>query len=161
MSGALRSADPLVIAPLAEHRRHLPLLAEWNFRTWGPVTDRSLPGYEARLAGYLSTDALPIALIALVGGAPAGTACVNLDDMSARPDLSPWLANLYVAPEFRRQGIGAALVRAAEAAARRAGHARLHLYTPDQERLYAGLGWSVLARCRYEGEAVTVMGRDL
>ena len=57
--------------------------------------------------------------------------------------------------------MGGALVRAAEDAARAAGHMRLHLYTPDQERLYAGLGWRTIERCAYEGEEVAVMLREL
>lgn len=161
MSSLETAAQTLVIAPLADHPTQLPLVAEWNFRFWGPVTGRSQSGYVTRLTGYLSRDRLPIALIALVDGRPAGTACINLDDMSVRPELGPWLANLYVDPDFRGRGVGGALVRAAEDAARRAGHARLYLYTPDQERLYAGLGWSVTARCRYDGEEVVVMVRNL
>jgi GNAT superfamily N-acetyltransferase len=125
------------------------------------VTGRSRAGYVERLTGYMRSDGLPIALIALMDGIPAGTACVNFDDMSSRPDIAPWLANLYVDPRFRGRGIGSALVRAAEAEARGAGHERLYLYTPDQEALYAGLGWRALARCRYDGEDVVVMARDL
>jgi GNAT superfamily N-acetyltransferase len=151
----------LRIAPLVDHVAHLPLLAAWNACSWGTATGRSHDGYVARLTGYLSHGPLPIALIALWDGRPAGTACVNLDDMSTRLGLSPWLANLYVDPPFRRRGLGGALVRAAEDAARAAGHARLHLSTPDQERLYAGLGWRMIERCAYEGEDVTVMLREL
>lgn len=161
MTGADMAGADLVIAPLAEHAGHLPLLADWNHRSWGAVVGRGYDGYVARLTGYLSRGPLPIALIALADGIPAGTACVNLDDMTTRPGLSPWLANLYVDPPFRRQGVGSALVRAAEDAARRAGHVRLHLYTPDQERLYARLGWRILERCVYDGEEVAVMLRDL
>jgi GNAT superfamily N-acetyltransferase len=153
--------EALVIAPLADHAAHLPLLAAWNLQSWGAATGRSYDGYVARLTAYLSRGPLPMALIALWDGRPAGTACVNLDDMSTRPGLSPWLANLYVDPAFRRRGIGGALVRAAEDAARAAGHARLHLYTPNQERLYAALGWRVVERDVYDGEDVAVMLRDL
>lgn len=161
MSEAHRTAAPLVVAPLADHAEHLQLLADWSFRFWGDMTGRSADGYVARLNGYLSRGPLPMALIALAGREPAGTVSINFDDMSARPDLAPWLANLYVDPAFRGLGIGSALVRAAEAAARQAGHPRFYLYTPDQERLYARLGWRTLARCRYDGEDVVVMGREL
>ena len=158
---ALEGETPLVVAPLIDHVAHLPLLARWNVDAWGAATGRSYDGYVARLNGYLSRNRLPTALIALWDGQPAGTACVNLDDMSTRPRLTPWLANLYVDPAFRRRGIGSALVHAAEDAARAAGHARLYLYTPNQERLYAALGWRVLERAFYDGEDVAVMLRDL
>lgn len=151
----------LVVAPLIDHAEHLPLLARWNHEVWGAVVGRAYDGYVTRLTGYLSRDSLPMALIALWDGRPAGTACVNLHDMSTRPALTPWLANLYVDLAFRRRGLGGALVRAAEDVARKAGNRRLHLYTPDQEKLYASLGWRTLERCVYDGEDVAVMMRDL
>ena len=161
MSAAPPADEALVIAPLADHVAHLPLIAAWNVQSWGAATGRSYDGYVARLNGYLSRGPLPMALIALSDGRPAGTACVNLDDMSTRPHLAPWLANLYVDPAYRRRGIGAALVRAAEDAARAVGRARLYPYTPNQERLYAALGWRVIERDVYEGEDVAVMVREL
>ncbi|MGE0652464.1 MAG: GNAT family N-acetyltransferase [Alphaproteobacteria bacterium] len=151
----------LVVAPLADHPEHVDLVVDWNFRFWGPVTARSHAGYVERVRGYLSRGPLPIVLVALADGKPAGTVSVNLDDMSTRPDLGPWVANLYVDPAFRGRGVGSALVRAAEDAARAAGHARIFLYTPDQERMYTRLGWRVIDRDVYDGEDVAVMTKDL
>ena len=102
------------IAPLADHPEHVERVVDWNFRFWGKVTGRSRAGYVARVRGYLSRGTLPTVLVALVDGAPVGTVAVNLDDMSIRPDLAPWICNLYVDQAGRGRGAGSALVRAAE-----------------------------------------------
>ncbi|NIR46808.1 MAG: hypothetical protein GWN99_20570 [Gemmatimonadetes bacterium] len=33
----------------------------------------------------------------------------------------------------------------------------LYLYTPDQQHLYARLGWSVVERCQYRAQDVVIM----
>ncbi len=72
-------------------------------------------------------------------------------------DLTPWLAAVYVLPEFRRRGIGGQLVRAIEAAAIRLQLERLYLFTPDQEAFYARLGWSVLETVEYRHQSNVIM----
>jgi N-acetylglutamate synthase-like GNAT family acetyltransferase len=37
----------------------------------------------------------------------------------------------------------------------------LYLFTPDQERFYARLGWSAIERCTYRGYAQVVMALPL
>lgn len=65
----------------------------------------------------------------------------------AMPDNQPHradLAKMLVHPRARRRGLGAALMQAAEAAARDAGKTLLVLDTVtggDAERLYSRLGW--------------------
>jgi predicted N-acetyltransferase YhbS len=81
--------------------------------------------------------------------------------MDTRLELRPWLAALFVLPEFRRQGIGATLVRRSEAEAGTLGEDRLFLYTSGAEFYYGRLGWSILFRELYEGAPVTVMERQL
>jgi GNAT superfamily N-acetyltransferase len=76
-------------------------------------------------------------------GAVVGTVQVVL----AMPDNQPHradVAKMQVHRRARRRGVGEALVRAAEAAARDAGRTLLVLDTvtgSDAERLYARLGW--------------------
>jgi len=58
------------------------------------------------------------------------------------------VAKMLVLRSERRQGLGAALMRSAEAAARRAGKTLLTLDTAsdDAERLYRSLGWIEVGR---------------
>src|SRR5690606_12830155 len=89
-----------------------------------------------------------------------GSASLLADDMSSHPELTPWLASVYVAEQHRGQGIGSTLVRRVMQHARDIGIKRLYLYTPDQEKLYARLGWQVLSGEQYNGTAVTIMFID-
>ena len=81
--------------------------------------------------------------------------------MVTRPKLSPWLAGVFVAPEHRRRGIGAALVERVVQEARALDIPRLYLYTPGGGTLYARLGWSILEHTFYRelwgNQPVTIM----
>lgn len=75
-------------------------------------------------------------------GAIEGTAQVVLGQPENQPHRAD-LAKMLVRGDARRRGVGAALLRAAEDAARAAGKSLLVLDTasPDAERLYARAGW--------------------
>ena len=74
---------------------------------------------------------------------------------------SPWLADVFVAPNHRRHRVGAALVRRAVDDATALGVRRLYLYTPNTELFYSRLGWSLVERTRYRGTDVVVMSYDM
>jgi GNAT superfamily N-acetyltransferase len=76
-------------------------------------------------------------------GAIVGTVQVVLDTPENQPHRAD-VAKTLVHRSARRRGVGAALMRAAEAAAQEAGKTLLVLDTVtggDAERLYARLGW--------------------
>ena len=77
------------------------------------------------------------------GGRIVGTVQVVLDQPENQPHRAD-IAKMLVHRSARKRGVGAALMRAAEDAARRAGKTVLVLDTvtgSDGERLYARLGW--------------------
>jgi GNAT superfamily N-acetyltransferase len=83
-------------------------------------------------------------LIAEDAGGICGTVQLILDQPENQPHRAD-LAKMLVHRRARRQGLGAALMRAAEATARECGKTLLVLDTVtggDAERLYARLGWS-------------------
>ena len=101
------------------------------------------------------------ALLAEVDGQPAGSCLFVREEIDPKHDLTPWLAALYVAPEFRNRGIATALVRAIEQHARSVGCSELHLYTITAEPLYAKLGWAVRDRFDSNGEKFVLMAREM
>ena len=80
------------------------------------------------------------------GGAIVGTAQLQLIGKPNQPHRAE-IAKVLVHSRARRQGLGAALMHAAEALARRAGRDLLVLDTDEASaarRLYARLGWTEL-----------------
>lgn len=148
----------LTISFLADCPAFLPTVSAWVFGEWG----EHMPGLTVEdltrvFSGHLNRDRIPLTLVAFWDGQPAGTASIYLHDMDIRPRLSPWLAAVYVAPHYRKQGIGSGLVKAIENMARRLQIERLYLFTPDQEHFYDRLGWSMLERLEYRNQNVVVM----
>jgi GNAT superfamily N-acetyltransferase len=85
-----------------------------------------------------------VLLIAEGGSGIVGTVQIVLDQPENQPHRAD-ISKMLVHRRARRHGIGAALMRAAEDAAREAGKSLLVLDTAsgDAERLYARLGWSL------------------
>ena len=94
-------------------------------------------------------------------GQPIGTASLMPADLESRPDLTPWLAGVFVEPAFRGCGHAVTLVRRVETFAVEAAVPVLWLYTAKAEALYAGLGWKRAGMEEDKGEPVVLMRRVL
>lgn len=117
------------IEHLYQHPQHLLLMASWIHTAFWTRSPHDVH-YVADLLRLATTpDSIPLSLVAYVGNEPAGTVQLVTTDSRERPDLTPWLAALYVAPEYRKRGIGGALVRQLAAEARRLGYHELFLET--------------------------------
>lgn len=148
------------IVPIAERLEWVPTIARWHWEEWGHHDPAgSLQSWTAGLAERTRANGIPTTFVAVDGDLPIGSACLVEHDMSTRPDLSPWLAGVFVVPEQRRHGIGSALVEHATSAAFAFGAPALFLYTNGAERVYAKLGWHVREHAFYEGRNVTIMER--
>ena len=104
---------------------------------------------------------MPQCFVLLRDGQPIGTASLASEDLDERPDLTPWLAGVYVIPAQRRQGYAAHLIAAMEAACRSASIPTLWLYTSTAERVYARAGWQHAGIIeRRDKPPTTLMRRD-
>ena len=106
-------------------------------------------------------DEFETAGIALVDGRLAGICLLVLQEFEPLHDVSPWLASLYVAPEYRKRGVARKLVAVIEDQARSNGVARLHLYTGDAEKFYLMCGWSLAEQGIADVEPYAFMIRNL
>lgn len=130
----------LRIEHLFRHPGRLGLVAGWiHAEFWTGKDGYSVETFEHLLHDARDPDRIPLSLLALADGAPAGTVNLIENDDPARVELRPWLAALFVAPAFRGHGIGAALVRALAGEARRLGCREMYLGT-DIPDFYRPLG---------------------
>lgn len=147
---------------LADHPELVDELARLHFAQWGYLRpDQTLEQRTRRLEEQCGRGGVPSVVVALEEGDLCGSAMLVSSDMDSRPDLTPWLAGVYVAAACRGCGYGSALVRRIEEEASRSGARTLYLYTPNAMDFYARLGWVRGERGPYLGQDVTVMSRDV
>ena len=145
---------------LADHPALIPQLARLHFQQWGHLRPgEPLERRTRRLEESCGRGGVPTVVVALEGGTLCGSAMLIAHDMRTRPDLTPWLAGVYVVDAWRGRGYGSALVRRVESESSGLGVRRLYLYTPDAEDFYSRLGWSLDERCEYLGQQVAVMSK--
>jgi N-acetylglutamate synthase-like GNAT family acetyltransferase len=77
--------------------------------------------------------------------------------MDTKLELSPWLASVFVAPEYRQKGIGTKLVLHVMGKAKDEGISTLYLFTSNKGKFYKDLGWSTFGEELYRGEEVAIM----
>jgi GNAT superfamily N-acetyltransferase len=151
---------PTTIVSLNDRPDAIPTVASWLWHEWGRRKGRTIEMVTVRLTER-ATSGFEETFVCLSGDVPVATASLVNADLDSRPDLSPWLAGVFVDPPYRGQGHAAALVRRVEAAARAAGITTLWLHTEHAAGLYAKLGWQPVGPEMDHQFAVTLMKRGL
>jgi GNAT superfamily N-acetyltransferase len=150
------------ISCLKPNSPELEICAAWRYEAFLKSYGYSLSESAAQLTKLAAQpDEYETALIASVDGRLAGICLLVLQEFEPLHDVSPWLASLYVDPEFRKRGVARKLVAAIEDQARGHGVARLHLYTGDAEKFYLKCGWSLAEQGIADGEPYVFMIREL
>jgi predicted N-acetyltransferase YhbS len=157
------SACAVKIANLVDVPQCLDVITEYLHREWSAFPHWAQKEYiHQRLEQRLSSKGRQFVLVAfdendeVVG--TAGVMRYELDDVAER---KYWLGEVFTLHHLRGRGIGSALIKASIERARAAGVETLWLYTPDQQGLYAGLGWQEVETREVDNEQVTVMQRPL
>jgi GNAT superfamily N-acetyltransferase len=147
---------------LADHPEFIHALACWHHAEWSYLRPGdTVEARTNRLRAACGRGEIPTVFVAFSHGTLIGSAMLIAHDMDTRMDLTPWLAGVFVSPDYRRRGIGSALVGRVIECAAALGVKRLYLYTPGAEQMYSRLGWSALDRARYRGADFVVMSYDL
>jgi GNAT superfamily N-acetyltransferase len=146
---------------LRAHPEHCDTLAAWLHRQFPyEFAEQPLADWQLEFrAGQDNGDWQM--LIALEHGQVLGCAGLARDDLPLRPELGPWLACVYVLPEWRGQGLAERLIESIYAVARERGHHRLYLHTHDRADYYAKRGWQLLERFHAWGGEHSLMLRQL
>jgi GNAT superfamily N-acetyltransferase len=137
------------------------ITARWRYDAFFAQDGITFEESRDALRAWMGSLGYEAALLAEVDGRPAGSCLFVREEIEPAHDLTPWLAALYVAPQFRKLGIASALVRAIEQHARDVGCRELYLYTITAEPLYAKLGWITRERFDWHGEKFVLMARTL
>ena len=141
---------------------YIPAIGSWLFDEWGHLRLGSTPEDAIqRLAQRCKGERIPSVYVAEIKNVPVGTISLVECDMDIRPAFTPWVAAVYVHPDYRNRGIGSELMKYIETVGIELGIEKLYLFTPDKQRMYSALGWEVIEDLIYNRMDVSIMIKDL
>jgi GNAT superfamily N-acetyltransferase len=152
----------MTIVPLAERPEFLELLAAATGREWAHLYSGWGAGAaRAELLGQDPCGVLPVTFVAVVDGRCAGTVSLIRDDLPGYRPVHPWLASLWVLPDFRGRGLATALIRRAEDHLSAHGYREAWAFTESAQSLFARCGWELVEPAQCHGVPVQVLRKEL
>jgi predicted N-acetyltransferase YhbS len=140
----MATAPPSVV-DLRERPEFAHIVADRVWRAWWEPKGYALDFIERLVQQNLNDEPIPLALVAHDGDTFLGTVSVIASDLDARPNYTPWVAAVWVDPEYRSNGVGSALVRAGAMKARVLGFNPVYLCAlPPKHKFYERLGWHLI-----------------
>ena len=129
---------------LKDHPETVRQVASWIYHAFHAENpEASVEGLESRLKPHVNSRSLPMTLVAYSNeGSAVGTVSLIESDWDQKPELSPWLAALYVSPEGRKKGVATLLCKKLIEEARALHYEKIYLITVDQQNLYKKMGWT-------------------
>lgn len=116
-------------------------VVRWNYEWWGKKTGKSMDAVKCYMEHSLNIDKLPQTFAALENGEAVGMYQLSMnDDLFGRPDIYPWLINVYVDEAHRGKQICRLLMETVAENAKKAAIETLYLYT-SHVGLYEKFGW--------------------
>ncbi|WP_456268824.1 GNAT family N-acetyltransferase [Kushneria sp. AK178] len=149
------------ITPLHQRPAFIDACSAWTFGQWGVYSRRTLEETRLLFASAAHGSGLPLTRVAHDGDRPLGMASLFDNDCAQRPDLRPWLAAVFVHPDYRGRGIAGQLIEAIEQDARARGETGLHLITADSQTLYERHGWQRTGTVDYPDRICVLMAKAL
>lgn len=122
-------------------------VANWMYDWWGQKDGYTLDEMVIRLQYSLCENRIPQTFVAKLNNVIVGVYQFTMEDAPTRPDLYPWLCNLYVDELFRGSGIGKAMLESVKKNMKALKLKRIYLYT-EHIGLYEKYGFE------YQGEII-------
>lgn len=133
------------IIPLKDMPQFADACAAWSYGEWSSqVSGRRLDSVIDRYRRTAQNDnQLPMTWVAVSDNRPAGMISLKNEDHPVRTDLYPWLASVFVHPEYRGRGLARALIETATAQARDVFNVtKIYLFTHTAPDLYEKCGFN-------------------
>lgn len=133
------------ISDLQQKPEFFDLVADRIWRAWWQPHGVPLDYITTRLRENLSAELMPRAFVAHFGEVFAGTSSVIASDLDERPHYTPWVAAVWIEPQYRSRRVGRRLIEHATEYAFANGIPRVYITArPHRKSYYEGLGWATV-----------------
>ncbi len=137
-------------------------IADWHYQEWQHLyPDDTIHDFIEDLKQSLTDELIPTTWVLIDKDKPVGSASIVHHDMETNRHLSPWLANVFIKPEYRGEGLGRLLIKHVQEQAKSVGVAEIYLFTEKSSELYKSLGWRSIKHEKYHQNDVEVMMMQL
>lgn len=123
----------------------LNTITTWMYAWWGMQEGYSFEAVKCYMEHSLQKIRLPQTYGVFLDGEIIGLYQFTNEDLFARPDLYPWLANVYIHERYRGKGYGKMLMESIPVNAPKSlGFDEVYLYT-EHVGLYEKFGWQFVS----------------
>lgn len=145
----------LTLLPLNQNtpQDHIGTIIHYIWQEWGDHYE-SLSSLKEEIKYCSHENNPPLILYALLEEENKVYGCISLleDDLSSHTKFSPWLANFFIAPEYRGQGIGRSLYDALlKEAFKNLKYETIYLYTANPSP-YTSKKWEIIEQFQYQNK---------
>lgn len=119
----------------------LDTITNWMYNWWGGKDGYTFDAVKCFMKHSLQKDRLPQTYGLFLNDSIIGMFQLTYEDLNVRPDIYPWLANVYVDENYRGEGYGRILLESVkEIAIKTLDFKELFLYT-KHKGLYEKFNW--------------------
>ena len=135
------------ISDLRRQPQFFDIVADRIWQAWWQPNGFPRDYIVTGLTENMANTPIPFALVAHEGERFLGTSSVIASDLEQRPQLTPWVAAVWVEENARQRGVGAALVDRAADDCFALGEKRVYLCARARMAgFYERLGWAMIER---------------
>lgn len=122
----------------------LNIITKWNYEWWGESLNCNYEKVKCFLKYSMQKDRIPQTYGLFLDDEIIGMCQFLYEDLDVRPDIYPWLANVYIDEKYRNKGYGRILIENATKVAHDViKFNELFLYT-KHIGLYEKFGWKYI-----------------
>lgn len=133
-----------VIKIINPDNKILKKTTNWMYDWWGKEDKYMYKEVEIYMKNSFNSSKLPQTYGLFLNDELIGMYQLTYRDLFARPDIYPWLANLYIAKEYRNKGFGKILIQSIKSMIKENNNFNeIFLYT-KHIGLYEKYGWEFI-----------------
>ena len=124
----------------------LDITTKWMYDWWGIEENYKYDDVYTYMKNSFNKDKLPQTFIMYLGNNIIGMYQITYRDLFVRPNIYPWVANIYVDEKYRNNGYGKLLISSIRNTVKEnTGFDELFLYT-SHKNLYEKYGWECIEK---------------